>query len=88
MKNNFVTMVTLGIKNLMGLLRPEDRYGLHRTGVSLPDEQRGLLRPLGWRLHDRHVPIEYHLRHALHDVPREVRRRLGGHRTQALVLGH
>jgi uncharacterized protein (DUF362 family) len=30
MKNNFITLVTLGIKNLLGLLRPEDRYGLHR----------------------------------------------------------
>jgi uncharacterized protein (DUF362 family) len=37
MKNNFVTLVTLGIKNLLGLLRPEDRYGLHRgvNGVEL-----------------------------------------------------
>jgi uncharacterized protein (DUF362 family) len=37
MKNNFVTMVTLGIKNLLALLTPEDRYGLHRgvNGVEL-----------------------------------------------------
>lgn len=37
MKNNFVTLVTLGIKNLLGLLRPEDRYGIHRgvNGVEL-----------------------------------------------------
>lgn len=37
MKNNFVTMVTLGIKNLLAFLRPEDRYGIHRgvNGVEL-----------------------------------------------------
>ncbi len=37
MKNNFVTMVTLGIKNLLAFLTPEDRYGLHRgvNGVEL-----------------------------------------------------
>jgi hypothetical protein len=37
MKNNFVSLVTLGIKNLLALLTPEDRYGIHRgvNGVEL-----------------------------------------------------
>lgn len=37
MKNNFVSMVTLGIKNFMAFLAPDDRYGIHRgvNGVEL-----------------------------------------------------
>lgn len=37
MKNNFVTMVTLGIKNFLSLLTPDDRYDIHRgvNGVEL-----------------------------------------------------
>jgi uncharacterized protein (DUF362 family) len=37
MKNNFITIVTLGIKNLLAFLSPEDRYGIHRgvNGVEL-----------------------------------------------------
>jgi len=37
MKNNFVTMVTLGIKNFLALLTPDDRYDIHRgvNGVEL-----------------------------------------------------
>jgi uncharacterized protein (DUF362 family) len=37
MKNNFVSIVTLGIKNFLAFLAPDDRYGIHRgvNGVEL-----------------------------------------------------
>jgi len=35
MKNNFVTLTTLSIKNMLGLLRPEDRHPYHRTPMDM-----------------------------------------------------
>lgn len=37
MKNNFISIVTLGIKNFLAFLAPDDRYGIHRgvNGVEL-----------------------------------------------------
>ncbi len=35
MKNNFVTLTTLSVKNMLGLLRPEDRHPYHRTPMDM-----------------------------------------------------
>ncbi len=35
MKNNFVTMTTLSIKNMLGLIRPLDRHLYHRTPMDM-----------------------------------------------------
>ena len=35
MKNNFVTLTTLSVKNMLGLLRPDDRHPFHRTPMDM-----------------------------------------------------
>lgn len=35
MKNNFVTLTTLSIKNMLGLLKPADRHPYHRTPMDM-----------------------------------------------------